>query len=200
VSTQEEREALLKPRIMSWLKDLLNSGVPGEEEFWPALLREDDLGAVVRTGAHVEHHLRLLIEMNLTSPEEVRWKDVTLDRRIELAIAAGRMPRSLKRTLKQFAELRNLYAHNLDVVIDNARLDKIVDGMSPGLRKIFNRPEALVQSTATLSETQYKLRRICVAVTTMLKALLILHGWNRTVGVEIDVLGVVENLNHLAAE
>lgn len=84
--------------------------------FITTLLREDELGAVIRAQIYLEHELMEFVRARLQDPDALTVPDLSYGRLVRLALALGLSPR-LARPLTAFGRIRNSFAHRLDTAL-----------------------------------------------------------------------------------
>jgi hypothetical protein len=101
---------------------------PGFEDrraaFHADLLRDDDVGMVVRAHQHIERELKLFIEMAAPSPG--RFRKLTYSKRVDVAIEHG-LIRDLEGPLRAIGRMRNRLAHELGASVGKADPKKLYE-------------------------------------------------------------------------
>jgi len=76
------------------------------DSFIATLLREDELGAVIRAQIYLEHELMEFVRARLENPDALTPSDLSFGRLVRLALALG-LPPNLAGPLTAFAKIRN---------------------------------------------------------------------------------------------
>ena len=82
------------------------------------LVKEDNVGLVLRGHLHVEHQLTKYIAEQLPYPERVDWGKIDFMGKVELALACG-LDVDIRPGLERLENLRNMFAHRFDALIDS---------------------------------------------------------------------------------
>ena len=93
-----------------------------QDRFSADLLREDELGMIVRAHLHIENELRAFIQLTARSPG--RFKKLTYSKRIDVALEHGLLS-ELEKPLRAIGSLRNRFAHRLGTTVDQAESETI---------------------------------------------------------------------------
>ncbi len=86
--------------------------IPINEAFRQALLKEDDLGKVIRAHIYIEHAVDELIALRIERPKYYEEARPNYNQRIHLAAALGVMRANLLPPLMRLGKLRNKFAHD----------------------------------------------------------------------------------------
>ena len=110
---------------------------PGFEErratFHADLLRDDDVGMVVRAHHHIERELKLFIEMAAPSPG--RFRKLIYSKRVDVAIQHG-LVLDLEGPLRAIGRMRNKLAHELGASVGEGDLKKLYAAFGEVAKKI----------------------------------------------------------------
>jgi hypothetical protein len=104
------------------------------EGFHTALLREDELGAVIRAQIYLEHDLIAFVRARLTNADALSGSDLSYARLVRLAIALG-LPARFERPLTAFARIRNGFAHRLDTALTSKTVHEFVGSFSDEMKR-----------------------------------------------------------------
>ena len=77
------------------------------------LLREDDIGKVIKGHIHIEQLINHYIEFCVVDPTPLKEMRLDYYSAIHLAVSLG-LPNSLLRPLKSLGKIRNSFAHNIE--------------------------------------------------------------------------------------
>lgn len=105
-----------------------------DQQFSDDLMREDDVGLVLRGHLHIEHQLMELISIALPFKERCDWSRIGYRGKIELALSCG-LREDMRQPLKSIGSLRNNFAHDLGANIEKKKVMDIYNGLSERLRK-----------------------------------------------------------------
>lgn len=84
-----------------------------EAKFFSDLMREDELGVVIRAHIHIEAQLMRLLEILVSYPEHIEKMNLDYAQRIKLAVAMGlRVEHAAP--LNTLGSIRNRFAHKLE--------------------------------------------------------------------------------------
>jgi hypothetical protein len=104
------------------------------EGFIIALIREDELGAVIRAQVYLEHELLGFVHKRVAAPAALTRADLSFARLVRFALALG-LPSEFAKPLHAFARVRNEFAHRLDTQLTKARVDQFCQSFSEAMRK-----------------------------------------------------------------
>ena len=104
-----------------------------EQQFIADLLREDDVGLVLRGQLHVEHQLIELATALLPFANRCDWSKISYRAKVEFAYGCG-LPADLKALLEQIGTLRNQFAHTLTASISKQPVLDIYNSLSDRIR------------------------------------------------------------------
>jgi hypothetical protein len=95
------------------------------------LTKEDDLGRVIRAHIYIEHELRDFIFFAAPNPEFVkRFDGVEFSEKVHLALLLG-LNRDLRSALSAMGNLRNKFAHALDMKIKEEEVKSLIATLPP---------------------------------------------------------------------
>jgi hypothetical protein len=99
-----------------------------DENFKSALFKEDDLGSVIRSHLHIEHHLNDILNMLL--PFSNNLKPIGLDYagKVHLCCALGLEPKKAK-VLLSLGKMRNKFAHELSFCLDKSTVKNLYEAL-----------------------------------------------------------------------
>lgn len=100
-----------------------------QNRFYEDLLREDEVGVVVRAHIHIEQHLNLCIDELVPYPDALRPMELDYFQRVHLLVALG-LKEELKGPLLALGKLRNDFAHRLDAVLTEGRVNNFYQTFS----------------------------------------------------------------------
>lgn len=98
-----------------------------DEAFFDALRGEDALGAVVRAHIHIEARLQRVLEALTPHPKHL--PSLRYEQQVKLAVALGLDERILT-ALTKLGNIRNSFAHRLDVTLTDATVDDLFASLS----------------------------------------------------------------------
>jgi len=104
------------------------------ETFITALVRQDELGAVIRAQIYLEHELLEFLRERLAEPDALLRSDVSFARLVRLAVALG-LPSELGKALHAFARIRNHFAHRLDSKLTEKIVNEFCNSFTTSMRK-----------------------------------------------------------------
>jgi hypothetical protein len=99
------------------------------ETFMTSLLRQDELGAVIRAQIYLEHELINFARSRLTDPNALRESEFSYARLVRRADDLGLLPR-LAGPLKAFGRIRNSFAHRLDTALTETTVKQFCGAFS----------------------------------------------------------------------
>jgi hypothetical protein len=117
--------------------------------FYSALEGEDDLGVVLRANIYVEHELREYVSKLAPRPEHIRFSDYDYNGLVALALALG-LDAELKPALSAIGNLRNKFAHQIDMNLTRHEAENVYNSLSPELKSQLHQGYA-----ATLKMPEY---------------------------------------------
>jgi len=97
---------------------------PIVEAFIAELLREDDMGAVIRTHIRLENLLAQFIDVSAPRVTHVKRLNLDFDGRVTLALLLG-LDEDIGYALRALGTLRNRFAHNLETQLDAQAVQSI---------------------------------------------------------------------------
>lgn len=115
-----------RPTIIDELEDRNN-------ELFVALDGEDDLGIVIRAHVHIEHELKEYILTVAPKPEHIKPSDYDYDGLLALAFTLG-LSAELKPALSAIGNLRNKFAHRLDMALTKHEANNLYRALSAKIK------------------------------------------------------------------
>ena len=110
---------------------------PLQEALATELLREDDLGAVIRSHIHIENIIYQIVDRILPRPDYLKSReDREYSQMVRLALALGVNP-ELKSILNTLGNLRNDFAHKLDSELTQERTTQLYTCLPSVLKNII---------------------------------------------------------------
>lgn len=107
-----------------------------DSQFISDLLREDDVGLVLRGHLHVEHQLIELISALLPFAKRCDWAKVSYRAKVQVAYGCG-LPMDLKDLLDRLGTIRNEFAHSLTASITKQAVLDLYNSLSPRIRDVL---------------------------------------------------------------
>jgi hypothetical protein len=108
-------------------------------ELATALTKEDDLGTVVRAHIHIEHELHDFIFFAAPARDHLKSTDkMEFSEKVTLALVLG-LKSNLKPSLNAAGNLRNDFAHKLDMNLGEDRLKNLIATLSPDSKQGYQR-------------------------------------------------------------
>lgn len=107
-----------------------------QSQFIADLLREDDVGLVLRGHLHVEHQLIELISTLLPFAERCDWSKVSYRAKVQVAFGCG-LPADLKELLERLGAIRNNFAHSLAASISKQEVLDLYNSLSSRIRDVL---------------------------------------------------------------
>lgn len=107
-----------------------------ESQFISDLLREDDVGLVLRGHLHVEQQLIELISTLLPFAERCDWAKVSYRAKVQVAYGCG-LPADLKDLLERLGAIRNEFSHSLTASITKQSALDLYNSLSPRIRDVL---------------------------------------------------------------
>ena len=98
-----------------------------DDTFFQALLGEDPLGAVVRAHIHVEARVNLVLAALTPHPRHL--PNLRYEQRARMAVALG-LHEEILQPLKVLGDIRNEFAHSLDVTLTDAMVERLWQSFS----------------------------------------------------------------------
>jgi hypothetical protein len=99
---------------------------------------ENNFQIIIRAHLYIEHELRTILFRNLKHPEllgnRLKFTDY-----LRFIFALGLIPIEYMPMLNKINNLRNSFAHNLEFIIDEVSLNKIIDTFHSSLRNRYNK-------------------------------------------------------------
>ena len=92
------------------------------DAFYDALMAEDPLGAVVRAHIHIEARLNHVLKALTPHPKHL--PSLRYEQQVKLAVALG-LNESILPALSKLGQIRNAFAHKLDVTLTEAMVDEL---------------------------------------------------------------------------
>jgi hypothetical protein len=103
--------------------------------FYEALRAEDDLGMIVRAQIHIESKLHDFIEAAAPAPQQVTFQGFDFDQTIRLALVLG-LDTEFKSALSAVGNLRNRFAHRLDMSLGEAEAKNLYAALGPQAKHV----------------------------------------------------------------
>jgi len=103
-----------------------------DDDFFDALLGEDSLGAVVRTHIHVETRVNQVITALIRHPNHL--PKLQYGNQVKLAVALG-LNEEILQPLRELGEIRNAFAHALNVKLTDSMVDRLWASFSVEFKK-----------------------------------------------------------------
>lgn len=94
---------------------------------------EDDLGVVLRAHIVIEHELKDFVMASAPKPEHVKFSDYDYDGVVTLACILGLSP-ELKPALSSIGNLRNKFAHELDMKLADQQTNNLYKLLSGSIK------------------------------------------------------------------
>jgi hypothetical protein len=110
-----------------------SSGLAFDQQFLDALTGEDELGVVVRGHIHIEAGLNDFISAMIPFPDRLP-SGMRYQQKVDLACALGLRAEHAP-ALKMLGEMRNSFAHKLNVGLSKESLAKLYRTLSPSDRE-----------------------------------------------------------------
>jgi len=106
-----------------------------EHGFIGALFGEDELGVVIRAHINIEARLLELLELRVVDPKHLERMDLDFGQRVNLAVALGLKPEHAP-ALRALGSLRNAFAHRLDTLLTEDRVNNLYEALSAGDKEV----------------------------------------------------------------
>lgn len=100
------------------------------DSFYLDILKEDELGATIRTHIYIESALEQLIEILVSDYEHIKKMQLDFSQKVNLAVAIG-MPKEFAPALLAVGTIRNKFAHRIDTKIDKEKTNNLYKQFSP---------------------------------------------------------------------
>lgn len=117
------------------------------DKLYVALDGEDDLGIVLRSHIYLEHEIKEFILASASNPKQIKFSDFDYDKVVALALALGLDP-SLKAPLLAIGNLRNRFAHNLDMALTRQEANNIYNTLSAAMKADIQQGYAKARKSA----------------------------------------------------
>ncbi len=126
-----------------------------DEDFYKALVSEDEMGQVIRAHIHIEYQLNELLKLFIPYYEKLEKMENKLEfsQKVHLACALGLKYEALS-PLLAIGKLRNDFAHKLSTTLDQGRAKNLYKTLSKNEKEITHK--SYIKITRTFSE-----RRMC---------------------------------------
>lgn len=98
-----------------------------DDAFFQALLGEDPLGAVVRAHIHIEARVNRVL--TALTPHPSHLPNLRYEQQVKLAVALG-LNEEILQPLKVLGDIRNEFAHSLDITLTNAMVERLWQSFS----------------------------------------------------------------------
>ena len=128
-------------------RTLLQAGLQSLND---ALMKEDELGMVIRAHIHIEHAIIDFLKTQMTD-QVLGALSLDYSGRVRLALALG-LHEQFKAALNFVGTLRNRFAHRLDATLSKEDADNFAHALGPENRDIAARSYALVHAKLPNSE------------------------------------------------
>lgn len=99
-----------------------------DDIFFNSLLKEDQLGVVIRAHIQIEARLNLFLEAHTSHPNQL--PRLRFEQLAKLAVALGLDDKTLP-ALLEFGNLRNAFAHRLDATLTDEMVNKLLQKLTP---------------------------------------------------------------------
>ncbi len=107
-----------------------------DQQFLDDLMREDDVGLILRGHLHAEHQLVELLTAVLPMGDRCDWSKISFFAKVESAYGCG-LPLDVKDLLAKIGTLRNNFAHRLDAEITKKEVLALYNGLSARHRNVL---------------------------------------------------------------
>jgi len=114
-----------------------------DEAFFDSLLGEDPLGAVVRAQIHIE--ARLYQVLTALTPHPSHLPNLRYEQRVRMAVALG-LHENILQPLKVLGDIRNEFAHSLNVTLTDGMVDRLWKSFSESDRGTIREAYASTQA------------------------------------------------------
>jgi hypothetical protein len=142
------------------------------------LMREDELGMVIRAQIHIETHLLRLIEFLVPYPEDLDKLNLGYFQRVQLAVAMGLSPEQAA-PLNVLGSIRNRFAHKLDSRLtknDAKNLYKALGADDKDIvQKSFERTKEQVSPSPSVKFKQLEPKDQFILIVVALRAMLLVE-------------------------
>jgi hypothetical protein len=115
----------------------MESEHPIDATFFDALMKEDELGSVIRAHLNVEYLVDQLLGLHLPNAAALRPIHLEYSDRVRLLEACG-YEQGFVKPLHALGSLRNDFAHKLDFKLSGDRLERIYEAMDPDDKQRLN--------------------------------------------------------------
>jgi hypothetical protein len=137
-----------------------------KESFLTVLLRQDELGAVVRAQIYIEH---VLIEFIASRPDAPKTVGLSFSQLVTLALKLG-LPQQFNQPLRAFARIRNLFAHRLDTELTEDLVKEFCHAFSKQMRKMA---EGGIDNLVILNTAEKTTREVLTS-----RGLFMMYSWS----------------------
>jgi hypothetical protein len=101
------------------------------------LAKEDELGVVVRAHIHIEHELHDIVYFAAPNPDHLKIMDtLEFSKKVSLALVLG-LNADLKPALNAAGNLRNKFAHRLDMKLEEEDVKALISTLTPSAKQRF---------------------------------------------------------------
>ncbi len=107
------------------------------DSFYSDIIKEDELGATIRTHIYIESALEQLIEILVSDYEHIKKMQLDFSQKVNLAVAVG-MPKDFAPALLAVGTIRNKFAHRIDTKIDKEKTNNLYKQLSPNQRSAIH--------------------------------------------------------------
>lgn len=112
------------------------------EEEYSKFIRDTDaespLQIILRAHLYIEHELRTILSRNIMYPEIIEDK-LKFSELMRVVFALGLVPKEEMPGIIYINKLRNQFAHNLKFALEDEIVNKLIDSLSPRLKKQFDK-------------------------------------------------------------
>jgi hypothetical protein len=154
---------------------------PSERRFWISMIRDDDLGAVVRTQTFLEANIEQLIRRNLTRQSDklkTFFERVGYTNQVQLAEALGELDDWMARPLYILARLRNGFSHDPLRELTQDDVNGLYGSLENAMKRFADRYPV---ANPALTPAQLRLRTALVSIRHVIGIVLTLDKSNPTV-------------------
>lgn len=124
----------LPPLTESRARELLDADRADLTKFFNTLAIEDDLGMVVRAHIQLESILQEFIRVSAPQPGQVKFSAMDFEQMLQLSLILG-LRETLKPALSAIGRLRNKFAHQLDMTLDDMTADNLYGALDEHCKK-----------------------------------------------------------------
>jgi hypothetical protein len=99
------------------------------EKFISDLLKEDELGSVIRAHLYIEYFVDQIIQLIVPYPDKLKPLNLDFHGKINLLMALGVDP-EIKKPLSIFGGLRNNFSHRLNYQLTKSEINNLYEALS----------------------------------------------------------------------